>query len=490
MKKILLLILVLLMPSFALANAPLYGRTRVVGQLVRGDDNVTEVMWSDAVVSGGDNKTMITRIANEQISLIPETDNTTFTQRVAVPRLATTVDNTVPRFDGVTGAVQGSTATIDDTGNVATTATLGNEMAPALEAANWTCQTDTGGWSAGSGVLTKTANATLTRTATPSGTFTVVAGKTYKVVITVSAISGIVGYTLGGVAGINITSATTSTDYITANTTAKIILSGTAAVTATITSISVKALDDNSGDLTVNGNLKVNSPILSNCLIGSGTGTTYPQYSFAGDPTTGIGNRYLAGYFDFYAGGALVGRVSSNAISLPRDSFYFGLGASGDLIFGREAANTFAQRNSSTQQIYRIYNTADAAWQTLTNYERLALTGVAGASVNLTAETAGTGGDNLDVVLTPAGTGSTKIVGTARLGSTDNYASVGSTGDLSFVGSAGFYPRTLNQAAKPAAGTGATQLDTSEMCIWTDSDDAKCYHCYNHGGTVKCVELQ
>ncbi len=40
------------------------------------------------------------------------------------------------------------------------------------------------------------------------------------------------------------------------------------------------------------------------------------------------------------------------------------------------------------------------------NYERLTLTGVAGTSVNITAETLGTGADNLDLLLTSAGTGS------------------------------------------------------------------------------------
>lgn len=70
-----------------------------------------------------------------------------------------------------------------------------------------------------------------------------------------------------------------------------------------------------------------------------------------------------------------------------------------------------------------------------------------------------------------------------------DYVSITHTGDLTFAGSAGFYPRLLNQTAEPAAGTGATQLDTGELCIWTDTDDAKCYLCYNHGGTVKTIEL-
>ena len=76
--------------------------------------------------------------------------------------------------------------------------------------------------------------------------------------------------------------------------------------------------------------------------------------------------------------------------------------ATQDVILRRDAAATLAQRNGTTQQIFRVYNTTDAG---LTNYERLTLTGVAGTSVNITAETLGTGGDNLDIVLTPAGNG-------------------------------------------------------------------------------------
>jgi len=64
-----------------------------------------------------------------------------------------------------------------------------------------------------------------------------------------------------------------------------------------------------------------------------------------------------------------------------------------------------------------------------------------------------------------------------------------SNGDQSFTGTSGFYPRLLSQSAEPAAGTGATQLDTSEMCFWIDTDDSKLYLCFNQAGTVKTVEL-
>ena len=72
---------------------------------------------------------------------------------------------------------------------------------------------------------------------------------------------------------------------------------------------------------------------------------------------------------------------------------------------GASMAGPLSIVNSTTQQIAYVYNTFTDA----SNYERLKLTGVAGTSVNLTAETLGTGGDNLDIVLTPAGTGKVRL---------------------------------------------------------------------------------
>lgn len=75
------------------------------------------------------------------------------------------------------------------------------------------------------------------------------------------------------------------------------------------------------------------------------------------------------------------------------------------------------------------------------------------------------------------------------VGDGTNYAQIDAAGNLTFGGSAGLYPRRLSQADAPAAGTGATQLDTGELCLWHDTDDSKCYLCFNDGGTVKKVEL-
>jgi hypothetical protein len=80
-------------------------------------------------------------------------------------------------------------------------------------------------------------------------------------------------------------------------------------------------------------------------------------------------------------------------------------------------------------------------------------------------------------------------IGDSKTGAPTNYVNISGTGNQTFVGSAGFYPRLLSQADEPAAGTGATQLDTSEMCFWIDSDDSSLRLCFNQAGTVKTVAL-
>ena len=76
------------------------------------------------------------------------------------------------------------------------------------------------------------------------------------------------------------------------------------------------------------------------------------------------------------------------------------------------------------------------------------------------------------------------------LGGRTNGVSFAKDGNLSFLGTAGFYPRTLSQDAEPAAGTGATAIDSGEMIFWVDTNDSnRRYQMYNHGGTVVKVEL-
>lgn len=75
------------------------------------------------------------------------------------------------------------------------------------------------------------------------------------------------------------------------------------------------------------------------------------------------------------------------------------VGAS-DCVLARDAANVLALRNSTNSQKLRVYHTYTDG----SNYQRAAIN-VAAGSVAFVAETAGTGADNIDLTLTPAGTG-------------------------------------------------------------------------------------
>lgn len=75
-----------------------------------------------------------------------------------------------------------------------------------------------------------------------------------------------------------------------------------------------------------------------------------------------------------------------------------------DTYLYRDAASTIAQRNSTTAQIKRIYRT----YTDSSNYERLAFQSGAGY-FEVAAESAGTGTANIDLRLTPKGTGNVKL---------------------------------------------------------------------------------
>lgn len=71
-----------------------------------------------------------------------------------------------------------------------------------------------------------------------------------------------------------------------------------------------------------------------------------------------------------------------------------------DLALYRDAAAVLAQRNGTNAQTHRVYGT----YTDSSNYVRASLAATS-TTVTLAAETAGTGADNIDVTLTPAGTG-------------------------------------------------------------------------------------
>jgi hypothetical protein len=84
--------------------------------------------------------------------------------------------------------------------------------------------------------------------------------------------------------------------------------------------------------------------------------------------------------------------------------------ATQDVQLWRDAASCLAQRTGTTAQTFRVYRTRTDS----SNYERLALQTGSGY-VELAAETAGTGTDNLDVRLTSAGTGGVKLNGSCGI---------------------------------------------------------------------------
>lgn len=114
--------------------------------------------------------------------------------------------------------------------------------------------------------------------------------------------------------------------------------------------------------------------------------------------------------FTLGAGSSAANLTSARSINLLAGSGWaITLAASGNFRFGgqggyadiaTDATGVWAHRAGATAQASRIYRTYTDA----SNYERLALQTAAGY-VELAAETAGTGTDDIDVRLTPAGAG-------------------------------------------------------------------------------------
>ena len=148
---------------------------------------------------------------------------------------------------------------VDSAGrNLSIIATKGDELAPALTAANWDV---VAGWDLSGSTLNH--NAAGAGAITPVVSIAPTAGVTYRVVITLSAVTvENCTYTLGGVTGTLLASATTYTDYITATTNGDLTFTPFAGTSRfTISAVSVQALTDGTGDLTIDGNLVTRSPM-------------------------------------------------------------------------------------------------------------------------------------------------------------------------------------------------------------------------------------
>jgi hypothetical protein len=133
-----------------------------------------------------------------------------------------------------------------------------------------------------------------------------------------------------------------------------------------------------------------------------------------------------------------------------------------------ETSSSLAMQDSTTAQTFRLYRTFTDS----SNYERLTLTS-SSAILEITAETAGTGSDNLNIGLTPAGTGQLRFinpgaVATARIQCTSSsgYAAIDSYNSAGTqVGSFGY------------ANSGVGGSLTSSMYIYATNSTPIAFTC-------------
>jgi hypothetical protein len=122
---------------------------------------------------------------------------------------------------------------------------------------------------------------------------------------------------------------------------------------------------------------------------------------------------------------------NSASINFSSDATWWG---SPDIQLWRDSEGALGQRSGTIAQYYHLYRTFTDS----SNYERLALQSGSGY-IEVAAETAGTGTDNLDIRLTPAGTGNIRFypaTATPAGGSTTARITYGSTAGLGiYIGS-------------------------------------------------------
>lgn len=150
-----------------------------------------------------------------------------------------------------------------------------------------------------------------------------------------------------------------------------------------------------------------------------------PAYSFIGGSNDGI---YADASSLFIAmNGAIVAYFNAGEFNAAG-----GVMALGATYFRSVGTGIAEQRNSTAAQTFRVYRT----WTDASNYERLALQTAAGQMI-LAAETAGTGTDNIDLLLTAAGTGLVNFTtGMTRLGAAFTVATLpaaGTQGRVAYV---------------------------------------------------------
>jgi len=131
-------------------------------------------------------------------------------------------------------------------------------------------------------------------------------------------------------------------------------------------------------------------------------------------PTTSyinFGNSASSASFTLYTGNSqfVMGNIGSISWTNSGDSY----AGTQDLYIYRDVANTLALRNSTSAQTFNGYY----SYTDVSNYQRWALK-TAASSIEIAAESAGTGASNIDVKLTPKGTGNVSFPGGVLLKTT------------------------------------------------------------------------
>lgn len=176
----------------------------------------------------------------------------------------------------------------------------------------------------------------------------------------------------------------------------------------------------------------------SQVLLDDGT-SSLPGLAFAGDVDLGL-MRFAANQLEVRGalgvalsdvGGLFGFNLSLGGMSVALGSLIgFSTGdcfSAQDTILRRDAAGVLSLRSGTTQQGLRVHNTfTDAA-----NLEYALLSGTAGTRIELSAGTAGTGADDINVRLTPAGTGLVETFGEVTI--------AGSSASLARFRLRGFY---------------------------------------------------
>lgn len=148
-----------------------------------------------------------------------------------------------------------------------------------------------------------------------------------------------------------------------------------------------------------------------------------PGYSFTADPTAGL-YRSGSGDIRFSVAGSDVTRWNTGGLSLHASSglFWGSVGvATADLSLFRDAANVLAQRNSTTAQGFRVYNTFTDA----SNYERGSFNW-AGNILRIATEKAGTGSAR-SIVFQVQGVDTWTISSAGHFINTDNAFDIGAS---------------------------------------------------------------